>query len=69
MNDSSLAALAESVLASQSPAAANGVPTRLLGRTGERVSILGVGDWDVGSVTDDLESIRLMHAALDEGLL
>ena len=68
MTDPSLAVLAESVLASQSGGADNGLPTRLLGRTGERVSILGLGGWDVGSVKDDLESIRLMHAAQDEGI-
>ena len=65
---SSPVALAESVLASQSPPSATGLPTRALGRTGERVSILGVGGWDIGSIQDDLESIRFMHAALDEGV-
>ena len=39
-----------------------------MGRTGERVSILGLGGWDAGFVKDDLESIRLMHAAQDEGV-
>ena len=68
MNDPSVAALAQTVLASQSPGTANGLPTRLLGRTGERVSILGLGGWDAGFVKDELESIRLMHAALDEGI-
>ena len=35
-----LAALAEDVLAQQSPGSATGMPTRVLGRTGERVAIL-----------------------------
>jgi aryl-alcohol dehydrogenase-like predicted oxidoreductase len=56
------------VLASQSPATTTGIPTRLLGRTGERVSIIGVGGWDIGSIKDDLESVRFMHAALGEGI-
>ena len=56
------------MLASQSGGATGGLPTRLLGRTGERVSILGLGGWDAGFVKDDLESIRLMHAAQDEGI-
>jgi aryl-alcohol dehydrogenase-like predicted oxidoreductase len=56
------------VLASQAPAGATGLPTRVLGRTGERVSILCVGGWDIGAIEDDAESIRLMHAALDEGI-
>jgi predicted aldo/keto reductase-like oxidoreductase len=55
------------VLASQSPASASGLPTRLFGRTGERVSILGLGGWDVGTI-DDTSAIRFMHAAIGEGV-
>ena len=40
-----LAALAEDVLAQTSSASANGLPTRVLGRTGQRVSILALGGW------------------------
>src|SRR5205809_2258236 len=63
-----LAALSEKVLAQTSPASATGLPTRVLGRTGQRVSILALGGWHIGSIKDDAESIRLMHAALDEGI-
>jgi predicted aldo/keto reductase-like oxidoreductase len=63
-----LAARAEEVLAQTSPASANGLPTRVLGRTGQRVSILCIGGWHIGSLKDDAESIRLMQAALDEGI-
>src|SRR5881397_2700863 len=63
-----LAALAEDVLAQTSPASATGLPTRVLGRTGQRVSILALGGWHIGSIKDDAESIRLMQAALDEGI-
>ena len=63
-----LGALTADVLASQQPAAATGLPTRLLGRTGERVSILCLGGWHIGSVKDSAEAIRIMHAAVDEGL-
>jgi predicted aldo/keto reductase-like oxidoreductase len=45
-----------------------GVPTRPLGKTGERVSIIALGGWHIGSVKDQAEAIRIMHAALDEGL-
>ena len=62
------AALAESVLAQTAPASATGLPTRVLGRTGQRVSILCIGGWHIGSLKDDAESIRLMQAALDEGI-
>jgi uncharacterized protein len=63
-----LATLASDVLASTSPAAETGLPTRILGRTGERVSILCLGGWHIGSVQEDGEAIRIMHAAVDEGL-
>jgi aryl-alcohol dehydrogenase-like predicted oxidoreductase len=49
---------------------ANGLPTRRLGRTGERVSILGIGGGHIGRVAlqDKPASIRLMHAAIDHGV-
>jgi aryl-alcohol dehydrogenase-like predicted oxidoreductase len=58
----------EDVLASQGSATGGGLPTRVLGRTGERVSILGLGGWDMGSIADDAEAIRFVHAAQDEGI-
>ena len=61
-------ALARDVLATQQPAGPSGLPTRVLGRTGERVSILCLGGWHIGSVKDTAEAIRIMHAAVDEGL-
>ena len=63
-----LASLGEAVLASQTPAGATGLPMRVLGRTGERVSILCLGGWHIGSVKDPTEAIGIMHAAIDEGL-
>jgi aryl-alcohol dehydrogenase-like predicted oxidoreductase len=63
-----LAALAEDILASQQPASATGLPTRRLGRTGQQVSIVCLGGWHIGSVKDPAEAIRIMHAALDEGV-
>jgi aryl-alcohol dehydrogenase-like predicted oxidoreductase len=62
------AALAEDVLASQQPATTTGLPTRRLGRTGQQVSIVCLGGWHIGAVKDPGEAIRMMHAALDEGL-
>ena len=49
-------ALASDVLASQQPAGSSGLPTRLLGRTGERVSILCLGGWHIGAVKDPGEA-------------
>ena len=45
-----IAALADDVLSSQQPASATGLPTRTLGRTGQRVSILCLGGWHIGSI-------------------
>ena len=64
----SAAALAKKVLAQTSAATATGLPTRMLGRTGQRVSILCLGGWHIGSVADAGEAVRIMHAAIDEGL-
>jgi len=64
----SAAALAKQVLAQTSAASATGLPTRVLGRTGQRVSILCLGGWHIGSVKDAGEAVRIMHAAIDEGL-
>jgi aryl-alcohol dehydrogenase-like predicted oxidoreductase len=61
-------ALAADVLATEQPAGAAGLPTRVLGRTGERVSILCLGGWHIGSVKDQAEAVRIMHAAVDQGL-
>src|SRR6266851_4558146 len=49
-------------------AGTNGLPTRSLGKTGEKVSILCLGGWHIGAVKDEQEAIRIMHAAIDEGL-
>src|SRR4029453_15357020 len=68
MSSLALSALASDVLASQQPGTATGLPTRVLGRTGERVSILALGGGQIGSVQDPSEAIRIMHAAVDEGL-
>ena len=61
------AAFAEDVIAKTS-AGSTGIPTRVLGRTKERVSILCLGGWHIGSVKEKDESIRIMHAAIDEGI-
>ncbi len=68
MTQATLAALAEQVLAGTSSAAETGLPTRVLGRTGQRVSIVCLGGWHIGAVKDDKEAIRIMHAAIDEGV-
>lgn len=44
------------------------IPRRVLGRTGERVSIVGLGGYHIGIQRDDDESIRIIRTALDEGI-
>ena len=44
------------------------VPTRPLGRTQERLSILCLGGWHIGAVEDEREAFRIMDAAIDRGL-
>jgi len=47
---------------------AAGLATRPLGKTGEKVSILCLGGWHIGDVKDTAEAVKIMHAAIDEGL-
>jgi uncharacterized protein len=63
-----LGAAAADVRASEQAAGPSGLPTRVLGRTGQRVSILCLGGWHIGSVKDPAEAVRIMQAAVDEGL-
>src|SRR4051794_16431762 len=44
------------------------IPMRQLGRTGEKVSCLGLGGSHIGKVKDEQESIRIMRTAIDRGL-
>jgi predicted aldo/keto reductase-like oxidoreductase len=67
---SSLAAGAAGLLglAEAADASSKGLPTRPLGKTGERVSLLCLGGWHIGSVKDHAEAIKIMHAAIDNGM-
>jgi len=69
----SLAGAAALATINQGPAASadegdRGLPTRPLGKTGEKVSMLCLGGWHIGSVTDENEAIKIMHTALDNGM-
>ncbi len=46
----------------------NGVPYRRLGRTGEMVSLIGVGGYHLGRQADEQEAIRIVRTALDNGI-
>ena len=41
---------------------------RKLGRTGERVSAIGMGGYHIGLASSEQESIRMVRAAIDRGL-
>lgn len=66
-------AIATGVIAAAGPRvwAAEGqgeVPLRQLGRTGEKVSCIGLGGSHIGKVEDEQESIHIMRSAIDRGL-
>jgi predicted aldo/keto reductase-like oxidoreductase len=44
------------------------IPRRPFGRTGESVSILGVGGWHMGVPKTDRDAVRLAHAAIERGV-
>jgi uncharacterized protein len=48
--------------------AENGIPYRKLGRTGERVSLVGLGGYHIGMQSDERESIQIIRTALDGGI-
>ena len=45
-----------------------GMPYRTLGRTGEKVSMMGLGGYHIGNQTDEQESIRIIRTAIDNGV-
>src|ERR1700745_84482 len=46
----------------------NGIPYRTLGRTREKVSLIGLGGYHLGKQADQQESIRIIRTGLDEGI-
>jgi predicted aldo/keto reductase-like oxidoreductase len=48
--------------------ARNEMPYRVLGRTGERISALGLGGFHVGGQRDEQDSIRIIRSAIDRGV-
>ena len=50
------------------PDSKNGMPYRTLGRTGEKVSVIGLGGYHLGNQSDPGESIRIIRTGIDEGI-
>lgn len=48
--------------------AADSFPQRVLGHTGEKVSLIGIGGYHLGKGSDEQESIRIIRTALDSGV-
>src|ERR1700756_867219 len=46
----------------------NGIPYRTLGRSKEKVSLIGLGGYHLGKQADPKESIRIIRTGLDEGV-
>jgi aryl-alcohol dehydrogenase-like predicted oxidoreductase len=46
----------------------NGIPYRSLGRSGAKVSLIGLGGYHVGKQADPQESVRIIRTGLDEGI-
>jgi predicted aldo/keto reductase-like oxidoreductase len=46
----------------------NGIPYRTLGRSREKVSVIGLGGYHIGSQSEPQESVRIIRTGLDEGL-
>ena len=59
-------AVGSPVLAAQEDSPA-GLPVRPLGNTGEKVSIVGMGGWHIGSIPQN-EAIPILHEAIDQGM-
>ena len=50
------------------PDTRNGMQYRTLGRSGEKVSVIGLGGYHVGNQSDPEESIRIIRTGIDEGI-
>src|SRR5215471_15877410 len=59
--------VAASVTAAEPPASVDSMPKRDLGKTGVRVSMLGLGGFHIGK-PDEATATRIMHRAIEHGL-
>ena len=48
--------------------AMDGMPYRTLGRTGVKVSLLGLGGFHIGTQREESDSIRIVRTAIDQGV-
>src|SRR5258708_14471866 len=50
------------------PDSKNGSPSPPLGRTGEQVSLIGLGGYHLGKQSDPEESVRIIRTGIEEGI-
>jgi uncharacterized protein len=50
------------------PNSRDGIPYRTLGRTGEKVSVIGLGGYHLARQSDPEESVRIIRTGIDEGI-
>jgi predicted aldo/keto reductase-like oxidoreductase len=56
-------------MTTRSPSRDGGIPQRVLGRTGERVSMIGLGGWHLGLPNvEEALSLRIVRTAIDAGV-
>jgi predicted aldo/keto reductase-like oxidoreductase len=68
LQTTAVAALATSFDNPLARAEAGSIPRRTLGRTGEKVSMIGLGGYHLGMQKDEQESIRIIRAGVDAGI-
>ena len=68
LQSAGVSALAASLYQNHSYAETASIPTRTLGRSGEKVSMVGLGGYHLGMQTDEQESIGIIRSALDHGI-
>ena len=63
-----LGALAAIGLAASAQTKSNGMIYRTLGKTGEKVSAIGLGGYHIGVPKDAEEGVRIIRTAVDRGM-
>ncbi len=69
LRKSAIASFAASLTPEVTHASDSAIPHRTLGRTGESVSMIGIGGYHIGAPSvDEQEAIRIIRTALDSGV-
>jgi aryl-alcohol dehydrogenase-like predicted oxidoreductase len=68
LHAAAITALVTSLRNHHAQAQTTSIPRRTLGRTGEKVSMVGLGGYHLGMQKDEQESIRIIRTALDSGI-